>query len=67
MVGVAPSTEVMMNLAIKLSPAERIRRALEAEPSLTHDQIRERLGVTQGQITAALTYKQPGSKRGGRR
>ena len=56
----------MMNLAIKLSPAERIRRALEADPSLTHDQIRERLGVTQGQITAALTYKR-GSKRGGRR
>lgn len=56
-----------MTLAIRLSPAERIRRALEADPSLTHDQIRERFGVTQGQITAALTYKQPGSKRGGRR
>src|SRR5690606_22430429 len=42
------STEVTMNLAIKLSPAERIRRALEADPSLTHDDLKQLLGVTQG-------------------
>ena len=56
-----------MQLAINLSPAERIRRTVEADPSLTHEQIREHLGVTQGQINAALAYKRPGQKSGGRR
>ncbi|HEY8578205.1 MAG TPA: hypothetical protein VIL88_17905 [Devosia sp.] len=46
-----------MNIAIKLSPAERIRRAKEAEPSTTDEQLRERLGVTSGQIKAAIAYK----------
>lgn len=46
-----------MTIAIKLSTSERIRRAKAAEPSLTADQLRERLGVTHGQIKAALAYR----------
>lgn len=46
-----------MNIAIKLSPAERIRRAKEADSSITDEQLRERLGVTSGQIKAAVAYK----------
>jgi hypothetical protein len=46
-----------MTLTIKLNPAERIRRAREADPSLTDDQLREKLGVTNGQIKAAFAFK----------
>lgn len=51
-----------MPITIKLSPAERIRRAKAAEPSLTGDQLREKLGVTNGQIKAAFAYRNPGKK-----
>lgn len=52
-----------MNIAITLSPAERIRRAKEAEPCITDEQLRQRLGVTAGQIKAATAYRQPKAKR----
>lgn len=47
-----------MTLTIELNPAERIRRAREADPSLTDDdQLREKFGVTNGQIKAAFAFK----------
>lgn len=56
-----------MPVAIKLSPAERIRRAKAAEPALTEDQLREKLGVTNGQIKAAFAYRDPRQKPGRKR
>lgn len=56
-----------MPIAIKLSPAERIRRAKAVEPALTEDQLREKLGVTNGQIKAAFAYRNPGQKPGRKR
>lgn len=56
-----------MPIIIKLSPAERIRRAKAAEPSLSDDQLREKLGVTNGQIKAAFAYRNPGQKPGRKR
>lgn len=53
-----------MPIAIKLSPAERIRRAKAADPSLTHTQLCEKLGVTNGQIKAAFAYCNHGQKPG---
>ncbi|HEV7344133.1 MAG TPA: hypothetical protein VGN60_00680 [Devosia sp.] len=52
-----------MNIAIKLSPAERIRRAKAADPSLSDEQLREQLGVTAGQIKAAMLYRKQKAKR----
>lgn len=52
-----------MQIAIKLNPAERIRRARAADPSLTDQQLRERLGVTNGQIKAALAYRKTEARR----
>ena len=46
-----------MNITIKLSPAERIRRAKAADPSLTVAQLRQRLGVTRMQVHSALGRK----------
>ncbi|WP_156460423.1 hypothetical protein [Devosia sp. Root635] len=54
-----------MNLAIKLNDAERIRRAIAAEPDLTEADLKHRLGVTSGQIKAALQYR--GVQKTGRR
>ena len=48
--------EVTMDVAIKLNPAERIRRAKAADPSLTQSQICRRLDVTPSQVKAALAY-----------
>lgn len=45
-----------MDVAIKLNPAERIRRAKAADPSLTQSQICRRLDVTPSQVKAALAY-----------
>lgn len=56
-----------MPIAIKFSPAERIRRAKAAEPSLTEDQLCEKLGMTNGQIKAAFAYRNPGQKPGRKR
>jgi len=46
-----------VDIAVKLNAAEKIRRAIEADPKLTEDQVRQRLGVTTGQIKAALQYR----------
>lgn len=56
-----------MPIAIRLNPAERIRRAKAAEPLLSDDQLREKLGVTNGQIKAAFAYRNPGQKPGRKR
>lgn len=56
-----------MPITIKLSPAERIRRTKAPEPSLSDDQLREKLGVTNGQIQAAFAYRNPGQKLGSKR
>ena len=47
-----------MAIEIKLNNAERIRRLKAAEPDISEAQIIERLGVTPGQIKAALRYGQ---------
>ena len=52
-----------MNIAIKLNPAERIRRAKVADPSLTNEQLRDRLGVTSGQSKAAVAYRKTEARR----
>lgn len=46
-----------MQIAVKLNPADRIRRAKEADPTLTDEQLRDKLGVTISQVKAALAYK----------
>ena len=46
-----------MAIEIKLNNAERIRRLKAAEPGISEAQIMERLGVTPGQIKAALRYR----------
>ena len=53
-----------MTIAIKLNTAEQIRRAREANPSATQEELAARLGVTVSQVKAALTYRRPGHKRG---
>lgn len=45
-----------MGIAIKLNPAERIRRAKAADPSLTESQICQRFNVSASQVKAALAY-----------
>lgn len=53
-----------MPIEIKLNTAERIRRPLAADPSMSTDDLISKLGVTIGQIKAALAYSQrPGRKR----
>ena len=46
-----------MNIAIKLSIAERIRRARAADPSLTEEQLHQRFGANVHQVRAALAYE----------
>lgn len=53
-----------MTIAIKLNTAEQIRRAREANPSATQEELATRLGVTVSQVKAALAYRRPGQKRG---
>ena len=53
-----------MNIAIKLNTAEQIRRAREANPGLSQEDLAETLGVTLSQVKAALAYRLPGQKRG---
>lgn len=56
-----------MPIEIKLNTAERIRRAKLANPALSEQQLVETLGVTAGQVKAALAYRNPGQKPGRKR
>ncbi len=53
-----------MTIAIKLNTAEHIRRAREANPDLSQEELATGLGVTVSQVKAALAYRRPGQKRG---
>lgn len=53
-----------MTIAIKLNTAEQIRRAREADPGATHEELAASLGVTLSQVKAALAYRRPGQRRG---
>lgn len=46
-----------MPIPIKLSAAERIRRAVAADPSLSSGDLVSRFGVSSGQVKVALAYK----------
>ncbi|WP_160194653.1 hypothetical protein [Devosia riboflavina] len=56
-----------MPIEIKLNNAERIRRAKLANPAITEQEMVSTLGVTAGQVKAALAYKNPGQKPGRKR
>lgn len=45
-----------MPIEIKLSAAERIRRAADADPSLSTGDLVLRFGVSSGQVKVALAY-----------
>lgn len=53
-----------MTIAIKLNTAEQIRRAREANPDLSREELAAKLGVTLSQVKAALAYRRPGQKWG---
>jgi uncharacterized protein (DUF433 family) len=52
-----------MNIAIKLNTSEQIRRAHEAKPGATQEDLTASLGVTISQVKAALAYRRPGQRR----
>lgn len=56
-----------MPIEIKLNTAERIRRAKLANPTISERELIETLGVTTGQIKAALAFKNPGQQPGRKR
>ena len=53
-----------MPIEIKVNTAERLRRVRQANPSISDSELKEKFGVTTGQIKAAFAYKQPGQKPG---
>ena len=53
-----------MSIAIKLNTAERIRRALEANPGMSEADLAADQGVTISQVKAALAFRRQGQKRG---
>lgn len=56
-----------MPIEIKLNTAERIRRAKLVNQAISERELVETLGVTAGQIKAALAFKNPGQKPGRKR
>jgi ribosome-binding protein aMBF1 (putative translation factor) len=53
-----------MTIVIRLNTAEQIRRAREANPGLSQEDLAASLGVTVSQVKAALAYRRPGHQRG---
>lgn len=56
-----------MPIEIKLNTAERIRRAKLANPAISERELMETLGVTAGQIKAALAFRNSGQSAGRKR